>query len=63
MPNIRAFFDDATNKVSYLVADPTTREAAVIDAVLDYDHTTGCRHFRWSTDASNAYFEPPDKEP
>jgi glyoxylase-like metal-dependent hydrolase (beta-lactamase superfamily II) len=36
-PAIRAFFDEATNTFSYLVADPATRRAAVIDPVLDYD--------------------------
>lgn len=40
-PIIRAFFDEPTNTVSYLVADPATKEAAVIDPVLDYDHATG----------------------
>jgi glyoxylase-like metal-dependent hydrolase (beta-lactamase superfamily II) len=40
-PVIRAFFDEPTNTVSYLVADPDTREAAVIDPVLDYDHNSG----------------------
>jgi glyoxylase-like metal-dependent hydrolase (beta-lactamase superfamily II) len=40
-PLIRAFFDDPTNTVSYLVADPATRQAAVIDPVLDYDHKSG----------------------
>jgi glyoxylase-like metal-dependent hydrolase (beta-lactamase superfamily II) len=36
-PIIKAFFDEPTNTVSYLVADPATRQAAVIDPVLDYD--------------------------
>lgn len=40
-PVIRAFFDEATNTVSYLVADPETRRAAVIDPVLDYDPKSG----------------------
>jgi glyoxylase-like metal-dependent hydrolase (beta-lactamase superfamily II) len=40
-PTIQAFFDEPTNTVSYLVADPATRCAAVIDPVLDYDHRTG----------------------
>ncbi len=40
-PVIRAFFDEPTNTVSYLVADPVTRQAAVIDPVLDYDHKSG----------------------
>jgi glyoxylase-like metal-dependent hydrolase (beta-lactamase superfamily II) len=40
-PIIRAFFDEPTNTVSYLVADPATKRAAVIDPVLDYDHNAG----------------------
>jgi glyoxylase-like metal-dependent hydrolase (beta-lactamase superfamily II) len=40
-PDIHAFFDEPTNTVSYLVGDPGTREAAVIDPVLDYDHKSG----------------------
>ncbi len=36
-PIIRAFFDEPTNTVSYIVADPATKQAAVIDPVLDYD--------------------------
>ena len=40
-PVIRAFFDEPTNTVSYLVADPATKQAAVIDPVLDYDHKSG----------------------
>ncbi len=40
-PLIRAFFDEPTRTVSYLVADPATRRAAVIDPVLDYDSGSG----------------------
>jgi len=40
-PDITAFFDEATNSVSYLVADPATRAAAVIDPVLDFDAASG----------------------
>lgn len=40
-PHIQAFFDAATNTVSYLVSDPETRCAAIIDPVLDYDHRSG----------------------
>lgn len=40
-PIIRAFFDEPTNTISYLVADPETKRAAVIDPVLDYDHASG----------------------
>jgi glyoxylase-like metal-dependent hydrolase (beta-lactamase superfamily II) len=40
-PIIHAFFDEPTNTVSYLVADPVTKQAAVVDPVLDYDHKSG----------------------
>jgi glyoxylase-like metal-dependent hydrolase (beta-lactamase superfamily II) len=40
-PAVQAFFDEPTNTVSYLVADPATKNAAVIDPVLDYDHNAG----------------------
>ncbi|HSM18762.1 MAG TPA: MBL fold metallo-hydrolase [Hyphomicrobiales bacterium] len=38
---IQAFFDEATNTVSYLVWDPDTKKAAVIDPVLDFDVAAG----------------------
>ena len=40
-PIIRAFFHEPTNTVSYIVADPATKQAAVIDPVLDYDPNSG----------------------
>ncbi len=40
-PIVHAFFDEPTNTVSYLVADPVTRDAAVIDPVLDYEPQGG----------------------
>jgi glyoxylase-like metal-dependent hydrolase (beta-lactamase superfamily II) len=39
--NIRAFFDEPTFTVSYLVWDSATRTAAIIDPVLDYDPKAG----------------------
>ncbi len=39
--HIEPFFDESTNTVTYLLADPESREAAVVDPVLDYDHTDG----------------------
>ncbi|OZI17547.1 MBL fold metallo-hydrolase [Bordetella genomosp. 7] len=47
---IRAFFDEATNTVSYLVIDPDTMQAAAIDPVLDYDHRSG----EFSTQSADA---------
>ncbi len=40
-PEIRAFFDEATNTVSYLVWDGATRDGVVIDPVLNFDHRSG----------------------
>ena len=40
-PEIRAFFDEATFTASYLLADPATKRAAVIDPVLDFDAKAG----------------------
>jgi glyoxylase-like metal-dependent hydrolase (beta-lactamase superfamily II) len=37
MASIKAFFDPQTNTVTYLVWDPATRDAAIIDPVLDYE--------------------------
>lgn len=40
-PHIDAFFDSATATFSYLLMDPETRAAAVIDSVLDFDPKSG----------------------
>jgi len=40
-PDVKAFFDEATNTFSYVAWDPATRAAAVIDSVLDYDAASG----------------------
>lgn len=40
-PDVTAFFDDATNTVSYVVKDPEGRSCAVIDSVLDFDYASG----------------------
>ncbi len=40
-PSIAGFFDEATNTVSYVVHDPATNVAAIIDSVLDYDAAAG----------------------
>jgi glyoxylase-like metal-dependent hydrolase (beta-lactamase superfamily II) len=53
-PVIRAFFDSATFTVTYVVHDPQTLRAAVIDSVLDFDPASGRTHFS-SADAVIAY--------
>ncbi|MEN7536155.1 MBL fold metallo-hydrolase [Aurantiacibacter flavus] len=40
-PEIASFFDDPTNTVSHVVWDAETREAAIVDSVLDYDPASG----------------------
>ncbi|MBI1254469.1 MAG: MBL fold metallo-hydrolase [Hyphomonas sp.] len=41
MAMLKSFFDAATHTVTYLVWDPATRAAAVIDPVLDFDPNAG----------------------
>ena len=40
-PHVEGFFDPATNTISYLVSDPHTGTAAVIDSVMDIDYAAG----------------------
>ena len=40
-PDITAFFDDATNTISYIVRDPNGSSCAIIDSVLDFDFASG----------------------
>ena len=40
-PDVKSFFDEATNTVSYVVRDPQGRSCAVIDSVLDFDYSSG----------------------
>ncbi|MEM8689439.1 MAG: MBL fold metallo-hydrolase [Pseudomonadota bacterium] len=41
IPNVKGFFDSATNTISYVVSDPKTNKCAVIDTVLDFDMAAG----------------------
>ena len=52
--DVKAFFDEATNTVSYVVRDPGTGQCAVIDTVLDFDPKSG-RTSTASADAIIAY--------
>ena len=41
VPHVRAFFDEPTNTVTYVVKDPESQHCAIIDSVLDYDAKSG----------------------
>lgn len=40
-PDVKGFYDSATSTISYVVADPETRHAAIVDSVLDFDVKAG----------------------
>ena len=40
-PEVKGFFDEATNTVSYVVKDPNSSACAVIDSVMDIDYAAG----------------------
>ena len=40
-PEVKAFFDPATNTISYVVKDPASLSCAVIDSVMDIDYAAG----------------------
>lgn len=40
-PVVKAFFDEATFTVTYVVRDPGSTKCAIIDSVLDYDPAAG----------------------
>ena len=52
-PEIASFFDPDTFTVTYVVHDPATREAAVVDSVLDFDPKSG----RTTTASADAVIE------
>ncbi|MBT8067394.1 MAG: MBL fold metallo-hydrolase [Gammaproteobacteria bacterium] len=52
-PKVSAFFDEATFTVTYIVSDPKTSQAVIIDPVLDYDPASG----RTSTSSADQVVE------
>ena len=40
-PKVTAFFDEATNTISYVVRDPEGSACAIVDSVLDFDYSSG----------------------
>ena len=49
-PAVAGFYHEETGSIAYVVADPATRHAAIIDPVLDYDEKAG----RISTQSADA---------
>ncbi|MEQ1818549.1 MAG: MBL fold metallo-hydrolase [Terricaulis sp.] len=58
IPQVRAFFDEPTFTVSYLVWDRATRRGAVIDSVLDFDQKSG----RTGTQSARAILNAAERE-
>lgn len=55
-PVVKASFDESTFTITYVVSDPATSRAAIIDPVLDYDAASG-RTSTTSADAVAAYVQ------
>lgn len=58
-PDVTAFFDDATNTISFVVKDPEGASCAIIDSVLDFDYSSGRTDTR-SADAVIAFVQDHD---
>ena len=39
--DVNAYFDEATNTISYLIKDPSSNHCAIIDSVMDMDYAAG----------------------
>ena len=55
-PRVTAFFDEPTFTVTYVVSDPVSKRAAIIDSVWNFDHASG-RTSLTSADAIIAHVE------
>ncbi|GIT86066.1 MBL fold metallo-hydrolase [Roseobacter sp. OBYS 0001] len=40
-PHVQAFFDEATNTITYIVKDPASNACAIVDSVMDIDYAAG----------------------
>ncbi|MBT8418739.1 MAG: MBL fold metallo-hydrolase [Silicimonas sp.] len=40
-PDVKAFFDEPTNTISYIVIEPEGSSCAILDSVLDFDYASG----------------------
>ena len=55
-PHVKAFFDEPTFTVSYVVSDAATKKAAIIDSVWNFDQASGRTSFE-AADQIAAYVE------
>ena len=55
-PEVKAFFDEATFTVTFVVKDPESNACAIVDSVLDFDYASG-RTDTKSADAVIAHVE------
>ena len=58
-PNVKCFFHEPTFTASYVVSDPATRRAAIVDSVWDFDQPSGRTSFE-SADGIVAYVQEHD---
>lgn len=58
-PLVHAFFDEATNTLTYIAQEPAGRACAIIDSVLDFDYASGHTDTR-SADAVIAFVREND---
>ncbi|WP_282060862.1 MBL fold metallo-hydrolase [Roseobacter litoralis] len=40
-PHVQAFFDEATNTITYIIKDPASNACAIVDSVMDIDYAAG----------------------
>ena len=52
-PIVAGFFEKRTSSVQYVVADPDTKQCAIIDPVLDFDPNSGAI----ATDSADALLD------
>ncbi|ORE95153.1 MBL fold metallo-hydrolase [Aurantimonas sp. 22II-16-19i] len=58
-PQVKGFFDPATNTISYVVKDPASKACAIVDSVMDIDYAAG-RISHAHADAIIAYVKAHD---
>jgi glyoxylase-like metal-dependent hydrolase (beta-lactamase superfamily II) len=59
VPTVASFFDPATNTITHVITDQTTKRAAIVDSVLDYDPASGRISYE-SADAIISHIENND---